>query len=82
MNFSPEQVSFDAGTMWVSVTDGRTIGIPLSWFPRLLNATPKQRESFELSRRGIHWEEIDEDILVEALFQGFGDRTRRATAAA
>ena len=82
MSFSPEHVRFDSLSMWVEVTNGRTIGVPLTSFPRLLGASPAQREAFELSRRRIHWQEIDEDILVEALFQGFGDRTRRVTAAA
>jgi hypothetical protein len=82
MSFSPERVRFDADLMWVDISDGRTIGVPLLWFPRLLKATPEQRQAFELSRRGIHWDEIDEDILVEALFQGQSDQTRRKVAAA
>lgn len=82
MSFSPERVRFDTDLMWVDISDGRTIGVPLLWFPRLLKATPEQRQAFELSRRGIHWDEIDEDILVEALFQGQGDQTRRKVAAA
>ncbi len=53
--------------MWVTLEDGRTIGVPLAWFPRLLHATPESREDFFLSPSGIHWEEIDEDIAVATL---------------
>ena len=53
--------------MWVDLSDGRTIGVPLTWFPRLLNATPAQREQVERSRTGLHWEEIDEDISISGL---------------
>ena len=82
MHFSPERVRFDDDAMWVDISDGRTIGVPLAWFPRLLSATPAQREAFELSRLGIHWEELDEDISVEGLLRGLGDQTRHAPAAA
>ena len=81
-SFSPKTVRFDDDAFWVEVADGRTIGVPYAWFPRLLMATPEQRADYELSPLGIHWDAIDEDILVEALFQGFGDRARRVTAAA
>lgn len=45
----------------VSLKDGRTISVPLWWYPRLLRATPTQRKRFEIGRFGIHWPEIDED---------------------
>jgi hypothetical protein len=57
MTISATSVRFDENTMWVDLTDGRTLGVPLAWFPRLLNATPAQRERIELSRTGLHWEE-------------------------
>jgi hypothetical protein len=63
--------------MWVDLTDGRTIGVPLAWFPRLLNATAVQREKVELGRIGLHWEEIDEDISVAGLLAGRGDMTKQ-----
>ncbi|WP_299396056.1 DUF2442 domain-containing protein [uncultured Desulfovibrio sp.] len=50
--------------------------MPLAWFPRLLEASPAQREAFELSAFGIHWEELDEDISVQGLLEGRGDMTR------
>ncbi len=68
--------------MWVELEDGRTLGVPLAWFPRLLHATPAQREDFELSRRGMHWDALDEDISVEGLLEGRGDQTRRRSQAA
>jgi hypothetical protein len=67
MTISPTKVRFDDNTMWVDLSDGRTIGVPLAWFPRLLRASPAQREGVELSRVGLHWEEINEDISVAGL---------------
>ncbi len=63
--------------MWVDLSDGRTIGVPLAWFPRLLNATPAQREKVELSRVGLHWDDIDEDISIAGLLAGRGDTTTK-----
>jgi hypothetical protein len=82
MTISPTAVRFDEHTMWVELTDGRTLGVPLAWFPRLLNATPAQRENVELSRIGLHWEEIDEDISVAGLIAGRGDMTKKTEHAA
>ena len=76
MSISPRTVRFDRDSMWVELEDGRTIGVPLTWFPRLFHASKEQREDFELSRCGIHWEAIDEDISVEGILLGAGDRTR------
>ncbi|MFC0268871.1 DUF2442 domain-containing protein [Kushneria aurantia] len=81
MTTSPERVTFDADSFWVELNDGRTIGVPLAWFPRLLEATREQLEDYELSPRGIHWEALDEDISVAGLLAGRGDRTRRRSAA-
>ncbi|AWP35471.1 DUF2442 domain-containing protein [Pantoea allii] len=75
MTISARDVRFDDSTMWVELTDDRTLGVPLSWFPRLLDATPEQRNDYELSPRGIHWDALDEDISVEGLIQGRGDIT-------
>ena len=61
--------------MWIELSDARTLGVPLAWFPRLLDATPAQRERVELSRIGLHWEEIDEDISIAGLLAGRGDQT-------
>ena len=76
MSISATKVEFDEDTMWVDLTDGRTLGVPLAWFPRLLQATPAQRDQVELSRVGLHWEELDEDISIAGLLAGRGDITR------
>ena len=82
MTISATAVRFDEHTMWVDLTDGRTLGVPLAWFPRLLNATAAQRARVELSRSGLHWEELDEDISIAGLIAGRGDVTRAPEHAA
>ncbi|HEV2746949.1 MAG TPA: DUF2442 domain-containing protein [Allosphingosinicella sp.] len=84
MTFSPSPtgVRFDDAQMWVELEDGRTLGIPLVWFPRLLHGTLEQREAFFLSPDGIHWEELNEDISIAGLLAGRGDQTRLGRAAA
>jgi hypothetical protein len=72
---SAMRVRFDEDNMWVDLSDGRTLGVPLAWFPRLLNSTPEQRESVRISSRGLHWESLDEDISVSALLAGLGDQS-------
>ena len=56
----------------VRLMDGRTISVPLVWYPRLSNATPEQRKNWQISGGGygIHWEEIDEDLSTEGLLRG------------
>jgi hypothetical protein len=80
MNTSPKSVRFDDDSLWVSLADGRTIAVPLAWFPRLLDAAPEQRSQVELSSTGLHWEALDEDISVAGLLAGQGDATRRVLA--
>ena len=65
-------VRFDAEMMHVRLSDGREISVPLEWFPRLRDASEKQRKNWRLIGKGvgIHWEELDEDISVEALLRG------------
>ena len=77
MSSLAKAVSFDANAMWVDFVDGRKLSVPLAYFPRLLNATPTQREHYEISGggSGLHWDEINEDISVENLLLGIGDRT-------
>lgn len=70
MNTSPRAVRFDDDNLWVSLSDGRTIAAPLTWFPRLLQATPEQRAQVELSNGGLHWDALDEDISVSGLLAG------------
>lgn len=71
------RVHFDQDSMWVDLSDGRVIGVPLAWFPRLLHAAAEQREQVRISGRGLHWEVLDEDISIAGLLAGQGDRTTR-----
>lgn len=73
MTISPDRVTFDDDTMWVALSDGRTLGVPLAWFPRLLRASKVEREAVTLSPMGLHWEALDEDISVVGLIAGRGD---------
>ena len=70
------RVWFDTDSLWVDLSDGRTLGVPLAWFPKLLQATPAQRAAVTISTRGLHWEGLDEDISVDGLLAGRGDQTR------
>jgi hypothetical protein len=74
---SAVRVRFDADSMWVELSDGRTLGVPLAWFPRLLRASQEEREKARLSSRGLHWDSLDEDISVAALLAGLGDQGAR-----
>lgn len=74
---TPTDIRFEDDRFWVDLSDGRVLGVPLSWFPVLAGATAAQRQAFRLSTRGLHWEEIDEDISVEGLLAGHGDMTKR-----
>jgi hypothetical protein len=62
-------VRFTDATLIVSLADGREIAVPLSWFPRLIGASPEQRAHWELIGHGtgIHWPDLDEDISVPRL---------------
>lgn len=65
-------VSFTDDDFTVSLSDGRKIVVPLTWFPRLLSATPDQRSNWELIGPGVgvHWPDVDEDISVEGILRG------------
>jgi hypothetical protein len=80
MTISATSVRFDEDSMWVELTDGRTLAVPLAWFPRLLRATPAEREQVEISRVGLHWEALDEDISIAGLLAGRGDITKSTDA--
>lgn len=64
-------VNFTDDAILVNLSDGREVSVPLEWFPRLRDATQKQRSDWRLIARGIgiHWEEIDEDIAVTTLLR-------------
>jgi hypothetical protein len=65
-------VHFSEDSMAVQFDDGRTLTVPLAWYPRLLHGTPAERRHFKLigAGEGIHWPELDEDISVEGLLSG------------
>jgi hypothetical protein len=54
----------------VELEDGRTISVPLQWFPRLRHGTPQERANFEIGAFGVHWPDLDEDISVRGLILG------------
>jgi hypothetical protein len=64
------QLSNDAMTVFLD--DGRTVSVPLTWYPRLLHAAADERAKYELigDGQGIHWPDLDEDISVEGLLAG------------
>jgi hypothetical protein len=66
------KVSVDAESLNVELVDGRTIGVPLAWYPRLFYGSPKERARWELIADGfgIHWPALDEDISVDGLLAG------------
>jgi len=82
MSISAESIRFDNDSMWVYLSDGRTVGVPLVWFPRLMKATTAQRNEYSISQSGLHWEAIDEDISIEGLLAGKGDQTKPGSEAA
>lgn len=79
-------VHFTEDLLCVDLVDGRTISVPLAWYPRLLHATPEQRSNWKVSGGGygIHWPDVDEDLSTEGLLRGApaprgGSPTVRAT---
>lgn len=82
MSTSAKSVRFDDDSMWVDLSDGRVIAVPLAWFPRLMHATPEARAKVEFSQRGLHWEALDEDISIDGLLAGQGDLSAARPAVA
>jgi hypothetical protein len=65
-------VCFSEDSLIVRLDDGRSLSVPLAWYPRLLHGTKAERENYELigDGEGIHWPRLDEDISVEGLLAG------------
>ena len=65
-------VTFSEDSLCVALRDGRKISVPLTWYPRLLHATPQQRNNWKLAGGGygIHWPDLDEDLSTEGLLRG------------
>jgi hypothetical protein len=68
-----EAVYFTRDSLVVNLMDGRCISVPLTWYPKLLKATPKEKAHWEIcgGGYGIHWPEIDEDLSTEGLLRGY-----------
>lgn len=66
------RVTATDGLLSVSLADGRSLNVPLDWFPRLQHGTDEERRDFQIigGGRGIHWPSLDEDISVAALLNG------------
>jgi len=78
-NHLAKKIDFHEDNLIIELSDGRTLSVPLPFFPRLLSGTDEQRRNFIISGggSGIHWEELEEDISVENLLHGFGDTTKK-----
>jgi hypothetical protein len=61
---------------------GRVLGVPLAWFPKLINSSQEQLAEVRISSRGLHWEALDEDISIAGLLAGLGDQTMSGTTSA
>ena len=78
---SAQDVNVTDDTLRVELGDGRTISVPLAWFPRLVHATANERNNWRLigSGEGIHWENLDEDISIEGLLAGHASGESQAS---
>ena len=67
-----QTVAVSDDTLSVDLSDGRTISVPLAWYPRLVHATPEERNNWRFigDREGIHWPDLDEDVSVANLLAG------------
>lgn len=67
-----KDVRLTEDTLSVDLLDGRTISVPLAWYPRLLHATPEERDHWRIAGGGfgIHWPDVDEDLSAEGLLRG------------
>jgi len=72
LNERVKDVHFTEDTIGVDLMDGRSITVPLAWYPRLLNASPEQLAQWEIcgGGYGIHWESLDEDLSTEGMLRG------------
>jgi Protein of unknown function (DUF2442) len=71
----PIKVRFEEATMWVELSDGRTLGMPLAWYPRLKDASENDLADHFLSPSGVHWDKLDEDLSVRGMLLGLKDGT-------
>jgi hypothetical protein len=73
-------VRFEDERLIVDLADGRTIAVPVAWYPRLANATPAERENWQVAGAGygIHWPDVDEDLSTNGLLRGIAAPKRAA----
>jgi hypothetical protein len=74
-------VTVSADALTISLSDGRAISAPLTWYPRLAHGTPAERRRWQLigKGQGIHWPDLDEDISVDALLRGLRSNEKPAS---
>ena len=67
-----QRVTLTEDTLVVDLVDGRTVSVPLSWYPRLAHGTPAERANWRLIGRGegIHWPDLDEDLGIAGMLRG------------
>lgn len=67
-----ENIEITQDELIIALEDGRTVSVPLAWYPRLLHGTDEERRNWQLigNGEGIHWEDLDEDISVEHILAG------------
>jgi hypothetical protein len=77
-------VEVTADTLSVELEDGRTVSVPVSWFPRLHHATPEERANLQIigAGYGIHWPDLDEDISVDGIIRGFSSNESQSSFSA
>ncbi|MBI1258430.1 MAG: DUF2442 domain-containing protein [Chloroflexi bacterium] len=76
----PVAIEISSNMLRVTLADERIIATPLTWYPRLLHATPEQLQDYELSSAGIHWPQLDEDLSVAGMLQGNRPNQRKIKA--
>lgn len=70
MNLHPVSAHVREGKIWVSLSDGRTIGVPVEWFPRLREASPEDRSNIKITEHGLQWESLDEVLSIHTFLTG------------
>lgn len=73
MSISADKVWFDGPDMWLLLSDGRRLSVPLAWFPILASASSEDRAAVEISPFGLHWPNLDEDVSVEGLLSAHAE---------
>lgn len=68
-----QSVQISEDTLTLEIVDGRTISVPLMWYPRLWYGTPQERDHYEIFGDGayVHWPDLDEDLTAEGILEGY-----------